>query len=85
MTITVVQLGGPLAGHSIHVDEDRLTIGMLEDLESGTVKGTIDALSTCIIGGDAVTGDVRQWIRSLKSDGFKAALEAVMGLFRTAT
>jgi hypothetical protein len=82
MRISNVTLGGALEGRSISVDEDRLTVGMLEDLEGGSVKGTLDALSGCVLPGDIIGQDVRGSIRNLKPSEFKAVLEAVMSCFR---
>ena len=82
MRISNVTLAAPLDGRSISVDEDRLTIGMLEDLEGGSVKGTVDALANCVLPGDIIGQDVRGSIRGLKPSEFKAVLEAVMSLFR---
>ena len=98
MKVTTIELAAPLEGLTINVDENLLTMGMLEQLESNSVKSTLDALAHVIryasAPGAAPQADdpadiervwdahIRGWLTGLRAREFKAVLDGVMSLFR---
>lgn len=80
--IVEVTLEGELSGQTINVDEESMTVGMLEDLETGTVRAVVTALCSCIVPGGTIGDDVRASIRALKPRQFKSVLDGALSLFR---
>lgn len=60
-----LDLTGPLAGHYIVIDEEKLDFGLLEDFDSSSVALTLDALAGLILEGDLPHGINRQGLRRL--------------------
>lgn len=77
-----LDLAGPLKGQQIEIEEDELTFGFLEDLESGSIKLQLDALSAVIVGGDLPNGTDRKGLRRLRGPEVKAICDAIGGAFR---
>lgn len=72
-----VDLGGALSGHHVLLDPDELTIGLLEDCQSGKFSLVLDGLARVIAGGDLPAGHDRQALRRLKMGEMNALLEAI--------
>ena len=49
--IVTVPLGGALDGHTIDVNTNALTMGMIEDLQGGTAGLMLDAVASAVAGG----------------------------------
>ena len=75
-----IELDGALKGHHILVDVDGLTIGTLEDMESGKVSRILDAIMPLLMGGDLPGGTGRDGLRRLKLDEFKAVIDSLAGI-----
>jgi hypothetical protein len=73
-----VDLSEPLAGHHVEIDPKRLTFGVLEDLQSGSVKLLLDAVAKVLVGGDLPAGVTRDGLRELNVDEMTAVVKGVM-------
>ena len=75
-----VELGGPLAGKSIVIDLDRLTIRQLEALETGRITDARKAICALIVGGD-FGEDATEAVLDMHTDELGALLTAITGAF----
>ncbi len=76
-------LEGALNGHHIIVvNPDALTIGLLEDMQSGNIALLIDAVERCVAGGDLPHGNDREGIRKLNGAEFGSLSRAVSEAYR---
>jgi hypothetical protein len=74
-----VDLNGACAGRHILVDYDRLTVGVLEDLEGGRMRLIRSAVQALVVGGDLDVSEqaVRSWklpVMSAVLDGIRAGM-----------
>jgi hypothetical protein len=91
-----VDLEGALKGQHVLLDPDELNVGFLEDIETGSIRTSMDALSRCIVGGNLIVvagGSVfpgaaeldrtalRQSLRRLKAAEAKALIDGVAGVW----
>lgn len=74
---TRVDLEGALAGHYLLIDQDKLTMGFLEDLDSGRVAFVLKAIADVIAGSDLLGGHDYKAMRALKPAEFRAIVDAV--------
>lgn len=81
-TITV-PLSDALEGHHLLIDEDRLTFGLLEDLQGERIDAVLDSLAGVIVGGDLPKGTDRQALRNLPIKQMRAVCAAVLGQYNT--
>jgi hypothetical protein len=75
-----MDLKEPLAGHTILVDLDQVTLGLVEDFQSGMVATLLDQLARVVVGGDLIRGDVaerRQLLRTLPMRQVTAIINGV--------
>lgn len=90
-----VELGEPFEGHNIVFDENKITYGFLEDLQStSSIKALLDAFSSVIMASDMIpvrtdgqpTGpdDVRLWLRTFTPPRMVALNAAITGAAVTA-
>lgn len=76
-----VTLGGALAGKSVLVDLDLMTVGTLEDMEAGTVTKLKAALCSLIVGGDFGEGEaLAAALRRMKVAEFQALSSSILNL-----
>jgi hypothetical protein len=73
-----VDLSESLAGHHVEIDPKRMTFGVLEDLQSGSVKLLLDAVAKVLVGGDLPAGVTRDGLRELNVDEMTAVVKGVM-------
>jgi hypothetical protein len=71
-----VDLTAPLAGHWIALDDDALTMGTIEDMQSDKIGLILDAMATVIVGGDLPRGQDKAGLRRLRPMEFKAVADA---------
>ena len=77
--IVTVPLGGALDGHTIDVNTNALTMGMIEDLQGGTAGLMLDAVASAVTGGTLPGGADRAGMRRLTPTEFAAVREAIAG------
>ncbi len=70
-----VDLGGALAGKHVIVDDDALTMGALEDMQSQRVGDVLAAVASFIVGGDLPQGTDKAGLRKLRPSEFRALAE----------
>lgn len=73
-----VDLEKPFEQYHVLVNVDEVTIGLLEDVQSGSIKQTLDALNAAIVGGELPGGTNRAGLRRLKPAEFGAVARAVV-------
>lgn len=74
-----IELDGALAGHYLQVDPDGVTLGLLEDVQSGRIADVLDGLATCIVGGDLPHGTDRAGLRKLTLPQFGSVAAGLAG------
>lgn len=72
-----VDLSGALAGFHLLLDPDGLTFGFLEDLQGDKARDVLNALSSCIVGGELPKGTDRAGLRALKHPEIIAVMEGI--------
>lgn len=72
-----IELNGALEGRHILVAPSALTIGLLEDLQSGEFGTIMDGLAAAIVGGDLPQGSDRKGLRALTVTEFHAVCGGV--------
>lgn len=77
--IVTVPLGGALDGHTIDVNTNALTMGMIEDLQGGTAGLMLDAVASALAGGTLPGGSDRAGMRRLTPTEFASVCEAIAG------
>ncbi len=77
-----VDCEGGLAGHTILVYPDALTMGLLEDIQIGTAAVMLDAVATTLAGGDIPHGVDRAGLRRLTPNQFADLCTAVASCIR---
>jgi len=77
--ISRVELKGALEGHWIDVDEDKLTVGVLEDWESPSVVRTRQALEAIIADSNLPQGHDSAGLKALTRRQVRALVEGVNG------
>lgn len=77
-----VDLDGALEGRHVLIDPESLTWGVLEDLESGKHARMLDAVASCITGGDLPHGTDRDGLRRLKAGEVPALMKGVGQAFQ---
>lgn len=75
-----VDLKDALAGHHVLVDPDEITMGLLEDIQSGKASLLLEALANAIKGGDLPHGTDRDGLRRLKLLQCAALSTGIVGL-----
>lgn len=60
------------------VDPDEVTVGLIEDLSSGSAAPMLDQLAAAIVGGDLPKGNDRKGLRGLTLPQFAALCKAVL-------
>ena len=81
MALVTATLAGALAGQTLVLDDDELTFGLLEDMQTSQAGQMLDTLARAIVGGDAVPGataaERRQAMRRLKPAAIRAIVQGV--------
>ncbi len=72
-----VDLHGALEGHHLVVDADELTIGTLEDMQSGSFAKMRGAAEAVIVSADLPRGILHTELRKLKLQEFKAVSDGI--------
>lgn len=67
-----VELKESLVGHHVYFDSEQITLGLLEDLQTLDVRGMLDSLAPCVVGGDLPKGIDRAGLRRLTMSEFRA-------------
>ena len=76
-----VALEGALAGRTVAFYDDELTIGLVEDLDSGRLAPILDGLARAIADSDLPGGHDRAALRRLKGAEFRALVGALQAAF----
>lgn len=71
-------LEGEYEGYHLLLDPDELNLGLIEDIETGTVQKTLTALTRVIVGGDIPKGTDRDSLRRLKAPEAAAVVQGVI-------
>lgn len=77
-----VALGGDLEGHTILVDPQRITMGLLEDIQQNNATIMIDAIVATLAGGDLEHGVTRAGLRKLTPAEFADLCAGVASVIR---
>lgn len=77
-----VELEGALAGHYLVVDDDLLTMGFLEDLQTDRVASMLSTIAQAILESDLPRGHDRAGLRSLKPAQFQAIVNGLVSRFQ---
>ena len=73
-----IELDGPLAGHYVVVDANKLDVGLLEDMESGSVATIRAALTNVMTECDLPGETMRDKVRGIKPKAFTAFLAPIL-------
>ena len=74
-----VDLEGDLEGHNILVNPQALTMGLLEDIQSGQTTAMLDAIAATLVGGDLPDGHDRKALRAMTPAEFADLCTGVAG------
>lgn len=77
-----VALSGDLDGHSIVVNPDALTMGLLEDIQANNATVMLDAVAATLVGGDLEHGIDRGGLRKLTPSEFADLCAGVASVIR---
>lgn len=77
-----VALGGDLEGHTILVDPQAITMGLLEDIQQNNATVMIDAIVATLAGGDLEHGITRAGLRKLTPSEFADLCAGVASVIR---
>lgn len=77
-----VALGGDLEGHTILVDPQAITMGLLEDIQKNNATVMIDAIVATLAGGDLEHGITRAGLRKLTPSEFADLCAGVASIIR---
>jgi hypothetical protein len=72
-----ISLDGALEGHHVMVNEDAVTMGFLEDIQTSRASVLLDALAGAVVGGELPHGTDRAGLRKLSPEKFAALLKGV--------
>lgn len=79
-TPITVKLEGDLEGYTILVSPSALTMGLLEDIQSGQTSSMLDSVAATLQGGDLPFGFDRAGIRQLTPSEFGDLCAGVAGV-----
>lgn len=74
-----VELEGELEGNSILVNPSALTMGLLEDIQSGQTSAMLDAIAATLVGSDLPNGHDRKALRDMTPGEFADICSGVAG------
>lgn len=74
-----VELEGDLEGNSILVNPSALTMGLLEDIQSGQTSAMLDAIAATLVGSDLQNGHDRKALREMTPGEFADICSGVAG------
>ena len=77
-----VALGGDLEGRTILVDPQRITMGLLEDIQQNNATIMIDAIVATLAGGDLEHGITRAGLLKLTPSEFADLCAGVASVIR---
>jgi hypothetical protein len=77
-----VAVGGDLEGRTILVDPQRITMGLLEDIQQNNATIMIDAIVATLAGGDLEHGTTRAGLRKLTPAEFADLCAGVASVIR---